>query len=108
MSNPKGKTSLTIGIHAVALVVVAAFCFHLSRYYLSVELCTHNAKDGNTLQHCKDVLGWLTAPRADLDEVSEPITHTVLPLIRAGSPPRPPGAYDISLPAPFHPPRILG
>ena len=102
------NASLTVASRAIALLVVFAFCFHFSRFYLSVELCSHDARSGHTLQHCKDILGWVTAPRAVLGKVSSPVFHPALPAIRAGVPGPAAIAYDISLPPPFHPPRILG
>ena len=101
------EQKLSIAARVVALAVVAVFGFHLSRFYLSIELCTHNTKDGSAMQHCKDVSGWLTAPRAQLDEVSAPVCSAVLAVApaRIGTPAEP--VHDVSLPPPFHPPRFL-
>lgn len=108
MTGINRNASVTVASRVIALVVVATFCFHLSRFYLSVELCTHDAKNGHTLQHCKDVVGWISAPRATLGKVSTPVSHTMLPVIRFAIPSPAAMDYDILLPPPFHPPRILG
>ena len=101
------KAKVSIAARAVALAVVAVFCFHLSRFYLSVELCSHNIKGGYALQHCKDVAGWLTAPRAKMEEVSSPIANPVLEVIHFSVAAPADAAPDIYLPPPFHPPRFL-
>jgi hypothetical protein len=88
-------------------VIVAVFGFHLSRFYLSVELCKHDAKDGNTMQHCKDVTGWLNAPRAQMDQASAPLDSAVLEVVPARLEPPVAPVHDVSLPPPFHPPRFL-
>jgi hypothetical protein len=101
------KQPVSIAARAVALAIVAVFGFHLSRFYLSIELCTHNVEDGNAMQHCKDVTGWLTAPRVQLKEVPSPAYHAVLAIVPAliEAPAEP--VADVSLPPPFHPPRFL-
>ena len=101
------KQKVSIAARAVALAIVAVFGFHLSRFYLSIELCTHNTKDGNAMQHCKDVAGWLTAPRVTMDEASAPACLAVLEVVpaRIDTPAAP--VADVSLPPPFHPPRFL-
>ena len=107
MSGLKNRTIVTIARRAIAVLVVAVFCFHLSRFYVAVEVCSHHTKDGYALQHCKDISGWLTAPRVKMDKVFPPITYPTLVLINvsvaAPSDPVP----DIPLPPPFHPPRNL-
>ena len=101
------KQRVSIAGRAIALAMVVVFGFHLSRFYLAIELCTHNAKEGNALQHCKDIEGWLTAPRATMDRVSAPVYHAVLEVTPANiAPPAEPLA-DVPLPVPFHPPRFL-
>ena len=94
-------------MRVVALAVVAVLGFHLSRFYVSIELCTHHTKDGSAMQHCKDVAGWLTAPRVQMDEVSAPVYSAVLEAVpaRIDAPAEP--VHDVSLPPPFHPPRFL-
>ena len=91
-----------------ALIIVFSFCFHLSRFYLSAELCTHPASSGHSLQHCEDVLAWVSAPRAKLGKVCSPLVQPMLPVIRVAT--ASPGAmeYDTAPSPPFHPPRILG
>lgn len=89
----------------LALVIVAVFGFHLSRFYLSIELCTHNTKDGHAMQHCKDVTGWLTAPRAQMDEVSAVSYSTILEAAPARIEPPAEPLADVALAPPFHPPR---
>ena len=98
-----------IGIAArvVALAVVALFGFHMSRFFVSIELCTHNSKDGSAMQHCKDVSGWLTAPRAQMDEVSAPVYSAVLAVVPAPADAPAEPMHDVSLSPPFHPPRFL-
>jgi len=101
------KQKASIAARMVALAMVAVFGFHMSRFYVSIELCTHNTKDGSAMQHCKDVSGWLTAPRAQMDEVSAPV-HSAVPAVvpaRIEAPGEP--VHDVSLPPPFHPPRFL-
>ena len=101
------KANVSIAARAVALVVVAVFGFHLSRFYLAVEVCSHHIEGGYALQHCKDVHGWLTAPRVKMDEVSEPITKPAIEAILLSIPALAPAVHDIPLPPPFHPPRFL-
>ena len=103
VKNPK----VSVAARAVALAIVAVFCFHLSRFYLSIEVCSHHTKSGYALQHCKDVSGWLTAPRAQMDEVSAPVVSEVLAVVpaRIDTPAEP--VHDVSLPPPYHPPRFL-
>jgi len=103
-----GRTQkVSVAAQVVALVIVALFGFHMSRFYVSIELCTHNTKDGSAMQHCKDVSGWLTAPRAQMDEVFAPVYSEVLAVVpaRIDTPAEP--VHDVSLPPPFHPPRFL-
>ena len=102
-----GQRPVSIAARAVTLLIVAVFGFHLSRFYLSIELCTHDVKNGNTMQHCKDVTGWLTAPRAQMKDVSAPSYNAVLEAVpaRIEAPAEP--VADVSLPPPFHPPRFL-
>jgi hypothetical protein len=97
----------SISARAIAVAIVAVFCFHSSRFYVSIELCTHNTKDGNAFQHCKDVTGWLTAPRAQMDEVSAPVYNAVLEVAPAKIDASAEPVADVSLPPPFHPPRFL-
>ena len=97
----------SIAARLITLVIVAAFGFHLSRFYLSVEFCAHHTKDGSAMQHCKDVVGWLTAPRAQMDEVAAPAYDPLLQTVpmRIETPAAP--VADVALPPPFHPPRFL-
>ena len=101
------KTRISIAARAVAVVVVVAFCFHLSRFYVSVETCAHHTEDGNALQHCKDIPGWLTAPRAQLGAVSAPAPEPSLEPVRVIAFLPNDVTHDIPLPPPFHPPRFL-
>ena len=101
------KTRTTLAARLIALVVVAAFCFHLSRFYISVDACQHHKKDGNVLQHCKDLPGWLTGYRVPLGTSSTPVPEPVLEPIRVAAFTAPDTTHDISLPPPFHPPRFL-
>jgi len=101
------KPKISLGAAAVALAVVAVFCFHLSRFYLSVDACSHHTRNGYALQHCKDLPDWLTAPRVKLREFSAPIFKPVLQVIRVNIPTLAPAIYGIYLPPPFHPPRLL-
>ena len=98
---------VSIAARLVALVIVAVLGFHMSRFYVSIELCTHNTKDGNAMQHCKDVAGWLTAPRVQMDKVSAPAYIADLAVVPAPlyQPAEP--MHDVSLPPPFHPPKFL-
>ena len=92
---------------AIALVVVAVFCFHLSRFYVALEACQHHRNDGNVMQHCKDIPSWLNGHPVQLGEWSAPVSAPALEPIRvtAFTPPDP--THDIPLPPPFHPPRFL-
>ena len=101
------KAKVSIAARAVALAVIAVFCFHLSRFYLSVEVCSHHIEGGYALQHCKDVSGWLTAPRVTMDEVSSPLTNPALVVIHLSVAPPDAAPPDTFLSPPFHPPRIL-
>ena len=107
MTSILSERRISIASRAVALVIVAAFCFHISRFYLSVELCSHHAPNAHSLQHCKDVVGWLTAPRALLGEISSEQFQIIPTESRIAAPSLVPAAYDVSLPPPFHPPRNI-
>jgi hypothetical protein len=87
--------------------VITVFGFHLSRFYLSVEVCSHHTEGGNSLQHCKDVAGWLTAPRVQMEEGLDPIVNPAPTIIESGVTPPADTVPDVSLPPPFHPPRFL-
>ena len=97
----------SIAARLVTLVIVAAFGFHLSRFYLALELCSHDTKDGSSMQHCKDVVGWLTAPRAQMDEVSAPSYDAVLEPLPIRIDWAAATVPDVALSPPFHPPRFL-
>jgi hypothetical protein len=101
----KQKASITARV--VALAMVAVFGFHMSRFYASIELCTHNTKEGSAMQHCKDVTGWLTAPRVQMNQVSAPSNQAILEVVPARIDPPAERVSDVSLPPPFHPPRFL-
>jgi hypothetical protein len=101
------KPRATIVARAVALLVIAVFGFHLSRFYLAVEVCSHHLKDSNSIQHCKDVSGWLTAPRVKMDEVPSITLNLVAETAHAGFAPPAGAAPDVSVPPPFHPPRFF-
>jgi hypothetical protein len=96
-----------LAARAVALLVIAVFGFHLSRFYLAVEVCSHHIEDGYSLQHCKDVSGWLTAPRVKMDEAPSITLNPAAEQIYVSAAPCPDSAPDVSLPPPFHPPRFL-
>jgi len=98
---------VTIAARAVALLVIAVFGFHLSRFYLAIELCSHHIEGGYSLQHCKDVSGWLTAPRVKMEEGFTPIVSPGPETVHISVTPPADSAPDVSLPPPFHPPRFL-
>jgi len=101
------KARVSVAARAVAWAVIAVFCFHLSRFYLSIEVCSHHIEGGYALQHCKDVPGWLTAPRAKMDEAPAPISSPPLEVVHVSIAAPSLAPPDIFLPPPFHPPRFL-
>ena len=107
MSRKEKEARMTVAMRASAVVLVAVFCFHLSRFYVSVDACQHHRDDGNVLQHCKDLPGWLTGYRVPLGTVSAPAPKPVLELIRVAAFTAADTTHDVSLPPLFHPPRFL-
>ena len=98
---------MTFAGRAVALLVVAVFCFQLSRFYVSVDACQHHRDDGNVLQHCKDLPSWLNAHPVQLGEWSAPPPVPALEPIRVAALTPADTTHDVPLPPPFHPPRFL-
>ena len=101
------KPGVAVAGRAIALVMVAVFCFHLSRFYVSVDSCQHHKEDGNVLQHCKDLPSWLTGYRIPLGTVVAAAPEPVLEPIRVAAFTAANTTHDIPLPPPFHPPRFL-
>ncbi len=75
IDNKKAKSAAA---RAIALVVVAMFCFHLSRFYLVIPGCSHYTRDGHYFQHCKDTPDWLTGKWVQLGGISAPILQQTL------------------------------
>ena len=98
---------MSVAARAVALGLVAVFCFHFSRFYVSVEACQHHRKDANVLQHCKDIPGWLTGYRVPLGNLTAPAAEPAPEPIRLTAFTPADTTHDIPLPPPFHPPRFL-
>jgi hypothetical protein len=101
------RAKVTVAARAIALLVIAVFGFHLSRFYLSIELCTHHTETGYAMQHCKDVSGWLTAPRVQMEEGLGPFVNPAQEVIQVSIAPPANTTPNVSLPPPFHPPRFL-
>jgi hypothetical protein len=105
--NSGQRAKATTAARTVALLVIAVLGFHLSRFYLSIELCTHHTETGYAMEHCKDVSGWLTAPRVKMDEVPAVVISPVAELVQVIVTTPIDRTPDVSLPPPFHPPRFL-
>ena len=107
MSRIDEQARSTVAMRASSVVLLAVFCFHLSRFYISVEACQHHRQDANVWQHCKDIPGWLTGYRVPLGNLTALAAEPALEPIRlAAFAPADP-THDIPLPPPFHPPRNL-
>lgn len=87
------------------LVLLAAFCFQLSRFYIAIPLCSHHTRDGLALQHCKDPLSGLVMNRVQLGVVSAALWQPILETAPTGLPGDSVPIHDVPLPPPFHPPR---
>ncbi|MCH8267186.1 MAG: hypothetical protein IH846_06705 [Acidobacteria bacterium] len=101
------KKARSAAARAIALVVVAMFCFHLSRFYLVIPGCSHYTRDGNYFQHCKDTPDWLTGKWAQLGGISAPVLQQPLEVTWVNVPSQADPTLDNFLPPPFHPPRTL-
>ncbi|MGH9783153.1 MAG: hypothetical protein ACRD88_03125 [Terriglobia bacterium] len=101
------KPRMSVAARAVTVVLVAVFCFQLSRFYVSVDACQHHQDDGNVLQHCKDLPSWLTGYRIPLGTLTAPLPEPALVPIRVTAFTAADTTHDIPLPPPFHPPRFL-
>ncbi len=104
IENKKAKSAAA---KAIALVVVAMFCFHLSRFYLVIPGCSHYTRDGNYFQHCRDTPDWLTGKWTQLGGISAPVLQQTLEATWISVPIEPSPTLDNFLPPPFHPPRTL-
>ncbi len=103
----ESKKARSAAARAIALVVVAMFCFHLSRFYLVIPGCSHYTRDGNYFQHCKDTPDWLTGKWAQLGGISAPVLQQTLEATWVSVTSEPSQKLENPLPPPFHPPRTL-
>jgi hypothetical protein len=107
MSRIEKQARMAVVMRGCAVVLVAVFCFHLSRFYVSVDACQHHKDDGNVLQHCKDLPGWLASYRVPPGTLTAPAPAPVLAPIRVAAFTAADTTHDVPLPPPFHPPRFL-